>query len=96
MANDGYRLDMVQIMSYLNNDPSIPEPQIDIDGYVRYRQQIEYKQNLSRELEILGIPYLPNYLMEWKKLKKAINEILEIRPFVKTFTKEELTELDGK
>jgi hypothetical protein len=96
MANDGYRLDMTQTLNTLN-ELTQPEPQIDMEGFVQYRQQLELKnQFLSKELEILGMDYLPSYLVEWKKLKNMIQEVIGIRPFIKTFSKEEIVSLQGK
>ncbi len=73
-----------------------PEPQIDVDGFVKYRQEIERKQPLIPELDYFGLPLLPSYLIEWKKLKAMIDEVMQIRPFVKTITKEELVTLKGQ
>jgi hypothetical protein len=97
MLNDNYCLEVTPTSSSSSTSNSVDQIELRLnqESFLQFRQQIEEKQPLTRELEILGLSYLPSYLLEWKKLKSTIQEIEAIRPFVKTVSKEELSELKG-
>ena len=47
--------------------------------FVRYRELIEMRQPLARELSLAGIGYLPALLKQWALLKVLIAEVLAVR-----------------
>jgi len=52
---------------------------VNIDEFIKFRRIIEPDTPIEKELEKIGIGFLPYYLHIWKNLKEMINEVITHR-----------------
>jgi len=72
-----------------------PCGQLTVDEFIRYRERIELLQPIAPELRLLGLNYLPDYLLEWAKCKRLVEEVLSMREFLKVTNRDEMEKLQG-
>ena len=65
MADSGYKLDQRGMLN--------------ADTFVQYRKDVELKKPLARELDTLGLGYLPERLRLWALVKELIHERISAR-----------------
>lgn len=81
MQNEGYKFDSSR--------------QLSSDQFMSFRAKFEELQPIAPELRLLGLQYLPDYLLHWAKCKAVVQEVLSLRDFLKTTNRDEVEKLQG-
>lgn len=83
--------------TFMNNEGYnfSPSKQLTVDQFVLYRKRMEALQPIAPELRLLGLKYLPDYLIHWSKSKLLIQEVLSLREFLKSTNRDEAEKLQG-
>jgi hypothetical protein len=81
MQNEGYAFDSSR--------------QLSAEQFMSFKAKHEQLQPIAPELRLLGLQYLPDYLLNWAKCKAVVQEVLSLRDFLKITNRDEVEKLQG-